>query len=47
MYRVYRANCDKRKRHNFASRNGKSNLKIFSESPLKTIFAVWFKAYEE
>ena len=37
-YRVYRANCDKRKRHNSASRNGGSNLKTVSESPLKTIF---------
>ena len=37
-YRVYRANCDKRKRHNSASRNGKSNLKTVSESCLKTIF---------
>ena len=38
QYRVYPANCYKRKRHNSASRNGKSNLKTVSESPLKTIF---------
>ena len=37
-YRVYRANCDKTKRQNSASRNSKSNLKKVSESPLKTIF---------
>ena len=37
-YRVYRADCDKRKRHNYVSRKGKSNLKTVLESPLKTIF---------
>ena len=37
-YREYRAKWNKRKRHNFASKDGRSILKKDPESPQKTIF---------
>ena len=37
-YREYPAKRNKRKRHNFASRDGRSILKKDPESPKKTIF---------